>query len=266
VFSNPTSAQRKLHRGVQHVKTLLEETAAFEASDAYEFRQEVSVRSQRHVEYRLIAVERRPGSEAWPLIAGEAIQNLRAALDHTVYAASTASPKQREKTQFPITPSPEKFQGSLKRGRLTGVPDSVQAVVERAQPYNRTPDLPERDLLEVLRQLSNIDKHRTLATVATAIHHEFVGLAEGVDVKWDMPATGRRLGAGETHISTFTATSETDLEVEDAVPGFTYGVRILEIQPEGLAISFLKGIVHRVFEVVTECETGNRPRSGYPLV
>jgi hypothetical protein len=192
-------------------------------------------------------------------LAGEAVQNLRSALDHAVYAIAK---RPTTRTQFPIFIDPCEFQV---RGKpmVKGVPEPICAAIERAQPYNRLPERPEFDRLWQLRFLSNLDKHRTLAVVATAIDLELVGLRDGVHLNWNQFATERTLGHGETHISSFTATSEAEIEEVDVSPDFSFEVRV-----QGQPVSHLVAIAMRVFEVVTEIESGGEPISpfaAYPI-
>ena len=252
-----TSAQRKFFRGVQHVKQLLEEADAFESRDAYMFRTEVESRSTHEIRYRSIAVEREAPPEEWPLLAGEAIQNLRAALDYVVYEKSG----KRSRSQFPIFTNHREFQVQGLR-MLKGVPGSVKATIENAQPYRNYPPDPDEAMLAQLRKLSNHDKHRELTTIASAVVREGVGTRDGVTITWEKIATGQALGSGEAHVSTITAASETELAKTDVQPMFSYEVRI-----EGRPLSILKGIVHDAYRVLYECETGEplSPFAPYPL-
>jgi integrase len=253
----PTSAQRKFLRGVEQVGQLLADVDAFENRNAYVFRTEVESRSMREITFRALAVEREVPPEDWPLRAGEAIQNLRAALDHMVYAASG----ERDRTQFPIYTDADRFHENAPR-MLQGVPESVVTTIEKAQPYQNHPSAPERAMLEQLRMLSNRDKHRTLATIASAVVREGVGMSRGVSVTWQQYGTNRPLAGGETHVSTFTASSEGKLAVGDVELFLDYEVRL-----EGEPFSNLKGIVHDVYRVLVECETGEplSPLAPYPL-
>ena len=255
---SPTSAQRKFARGVKQVKRLCREADAFENRNAYVFRAEVESRSAHHIKYRCFAVEREAPSCDWPLLAGEAIQNLRAALDHVVWAA-VRRPSTR--TAFPIFTDPCEFQ-VLGSKMLHGVPVPMRTVIERAQPYRRYPAAPAKAMLEQLRVLSNLDKHRTLATVASSVVREGVGTSEGVSISWQEYGTNQPLGSGETHVSTFTAASESEIKEVDVEPLFSYEVRI-----EGRPLSYLKGIVHDIYPVLFECENGTplSPFAPYPL-
>lgn len=252
----PTSAQRKFARGVEHIKTLGWEADTFNDGSNYEFRVEREPRAPNHVEYRCFAIERQPLPDHWPLLAGEAVQNLRSALDHAVYAVAG-----RSKSQFPIFTNPDDFQARSKDA-LRGVPEAMRATIERAQPYNRAPKNPRRARLAVLNALSNLDKHRVLAVVASATRLEYVGTREDIEITWQMIATERQLGHGETHISTFVATAETEIEEVDVHPGFDYEIRI-----EGRPLNLLIGVARRVYEVLAQVETGEplSPLAPYPI-
>jgi hypothetical protein len=78
----PSSAQRKFFRGVAQVRELLAAADAFQSRDAYVFRTEVEAQSTHEIRYRSLALEQEAPPDDWPLLAGEAIQNLRASLDH----------------------------------------------------------------------------------------------------------------------------------------------------------------------------------------
>jgi hypothetical protein len=254
-----SSAQLKLARGVKHVYTLREEARTFENSDAYVPNVERNVRSAKEIEYKVTAIENLRPKEDWPLLAGEAIQNLRSALDHAVYALAK---KNRSKSQFPIFTDPCEFQV---KGRplIAGVPSPVRALMERRQPYNRFPQNPARDSLAILNRLSNHDKHRTLTTLATAVRFQYIGLGEGVRVEALAPfSEGQPLHYG-AHIAHFIARSTTEIREKDVAPRFSYEVRI-----EGLPLgSTLTAIAQRVFEAVEECETGAPvpPGAQYPI-
>ncbi len=251
-----SSALRKFLRGVEQVKTLRAEADAFENDGAYVFSTEVETRTPKHLIYRCYAVERKPVPDHWPLLAGEAIHNIRASLDHVVYAATGD-----DDSAFPICTDAAKFKRRSK-GCLKGIPATMRTTIENAQPYITTPSAPTQDLLELLRTLSNIDKHRTLATLASSVLHEWIGLSDDIEITWNEAATNKVLTNEKTHISTFTATSEREIREVDVQPHFAYEVRI-----EGRPLGMLTSIARKVFRVLAECETGKplSPFAPYPI-
>ncbi len=145
---------------------------------------------------------------------------------------------------------------------LKGVPKSMRASIEGAQPYIRTPSAPAQDGLAILSSLSNRDKHRVLATVASAVINEGVGVPNGVDLRWEKLGTDERLGAGKTHVSTFVIRTEGEAEEMNVQPMFAYQVRV-----EGRPISILVWIAKQVFRTLAECDTGEplSPLAPYPI-
>ena len=72
-----------------------------------------------------------------------------------------------------------------------------------------------------------------------------------MNINWQQYGTAQSLHSGETHVSTFTASSDTELRDGDVQPMFSYEVHI-----EGRRADTLKGIVHDIYPVLAECETG----------
>ena len=246
-----TSAERKLARGIEQAQTLGAEAGAFENRRAYVFEPKPESRSSEEVEYRCFATEREAPPDHWPLLAGEAVHNLRAALDHFVYAA--AKGRERGKTQFPIYTDPCEFQ-VLSPRFVRGVPEAVRARIEGAQPYRRSPSDPTEDALALLRTLSNRDKHRILNSFAAAVTNEGVGLPHGATVEWKEIATDKRLKAGKAQVSRFVIRHEDGIENVNVNPLFGYEVRI-----EGRPVQTLIWIAGQVNRVLTECGLGQQP-------
>ena len=241
-----TSAQRKLKRGVEQVGALCWEAAAFEDAKAYLFESERDLRSPQEVVYRCFATQQEPMPLHWPLLAGEAVQNLRAALDHLVYEKSG----ENERTQFPIFLKPDDF-AARAPGMMKGVPEPLRTIIGSYQPYRHIPGVPSQDPLAELRTLSNRDKHKMLATVVSAVTREGVGKPDGVELTWEDFATNKQLEAGRTQISTFVVRAESEVEDAQVEPIFSYEVRI-----EGHQVD-LKWIGNHVYRVVAEVDTGS---------
>lgn len=261
VAASSSSAQRKLLRGIEHLATLRVETEGFLDDGAYVYRVEAT-ESEGEVLYRCTAVERVAPPAHWALLAGEMVQNLRAALDHALWAVWKAAGGEGggRHVQFPICTSAARFRDQ--RLCLNGIPEQVKSRVEKAQPYLRQPEAPSRQALELLRQRANIDKHRTLATVAVAVRNQFVGVGPEIEVIWLKYQHEHVLGAGETEVSRLAATSNRVFLPEEVQPAFSSQVRI-----EGLSIETYVNIAQRVFEAVTEIETGEpiSPGANYPI-
>lgn len=242
-----TSAQRKLRRGIEHVDALQLEVADYENREPWEGGVEVERRTPQEFVYRCYGIEHEPVPDHWALLAGEAVQALRAALDHAIYAASgeTAGAK------FPIFTHPNEYESKVD-SYLAGVPEPTSATVRAFQPFEAMPKMPHADRLARLRTLSNTDKHKTLATVLSLVDFETIEVGPGVDTEWLEVANGKALGPEKAHLSTFIASSASVFLTPDSVTP-SFDIRVLV---EGLAPKALRGIAQHVSRVVHALETG----------
>jgi hypothetical protein len=103
----------------------------------------------------------------WPaefaLAVGDAAHNLRAVLDHIVFALAEKplTSEEERKLQFPLMSDPEDFASNGVK-QLKGVPQRAVDLIETYQPY-RAGQRPENILLAQLQTVDNWDKHRALA-------------------------------------------------------------------------------------------------------
>ena len=138
---------------------------------------------------------------------------------------------------------------SNERNACAYVEEDVLAAIKRAQHYVRVkkPDDRRWEPPYRLAQLSNEDKHQTLATVACVVDEVFVVSAREADVSFTQLATDHPLGSGETHVATIEI--DEDAVVKSALPTFVYKVMIA-----GREANDLERLAHDVFRVVWECE------------
>jgi len=77
--------------------------------------------------------------ESLAVTVGDAVHNLRSALDHLIFQLAclntNGSPKDERNIQFPIADSPDVYAGQAKR-HLQEVDKARQATIERYQPYH----------------------------------------------------------------------------------------------------------------------------------
>lgn len=236
-----SSAQRKFEWGVEHVKALCDEASAFESAKAYELRVEPKARSAKAVEYECFAVERQWPPDCWPLMAGDALQDIRSSLEYLVYTAAGG----RSGTQFPIFLDPREFQV---KGlpMIRGVPAAIWTVIEQAQPFNTIHGIPAMDPLAELMRLSNLDKHRDLSTVASYVDIPWVLSSHRIEYM-DV-ADGRPLHH-DAKVVSFIAHGPKASEM-DVYPDLTYQIRI-----EGVPLrETFSRIVARVGMIIDACE------------
>ena len=126
------------------------------------------------------------------VIAGDAINNLRSALNYVVWRLALARGETNSRLQFPIvhdfgtkrydTPARDRFAEVAKRYRLDLIGDDNLAFIERMQPYQGRHWEP----LAFLADLNDMDKHRVLAThqhVAVPNLPKFYGLGVGTKIR-----------------------------------------------------------------------------------
>jgi hypothetical protein len=114
----------------------------------------------RELRYYLARVESPP--EVLSLIIGDALFNLRSALDHLaqqfyLLGSGTTTPSAR--TQFPICESAKEY-ADQSPNRLKGMRQDAVDFIDATKPYKGG-----NDELWRLNKLNNIDKHRLLITV-----------------------------------------------------------------------------------------------------
>lgn len=107
----------------------------------------------------------------WGLYVGDAIQNIRSALDHLAFAlADKDNPGRGEDkvTQFVIVGDPSEFKKV--RWHLQHISTTHQDLIEKEQPYHPDADPATVAIhpLTELERLSNVDKHRIIHVVQFA--------------------------------------------------------------------------------------------------
>jgi hypothetical protein len=167
----PTAGERnyssKLKRAQHHVNNLRETFLA--DHNAGRFRPDVQPNA--NAPSRGLEIRFRVPDElliVYSLIAGDAVQTLRATLDHLAYAL--AGKKAGGHTQFPIFSDVAEF---AQQGvpRLAGMSDPAKTAIEGLQPYHAGQQFKSNPLWKINR-MSNIDKHRLLNVVGLRLSGE----------------------------------------------------------------------------------------------
>jgi len=105
--------------------------------------------------------------------SGDIVHNLRSALDHLAYqlvlvGTNDAGPTHPRRIQFPIAEDFVTYE-ARKAGQVEGMRDDAKLAIDAAKPYKGG----NEDLWRI-HELNNIDKHRSLFTVA----HDHLFLAD----------------------------------------------------------------------------------------
>jgi len=114
--------------------------------------------------------------DAWGLITGECVHNLRSSLDNLAFALARLRqdpPTNPAAIHFPICQDRSTFEKSDRvRRSLDQIPAETASRVERLQPFQRNRSdeegTPETDALAQLQWLNNNDKHRVPSVVLIA--------------------------------------------------------------------------------------------------
>jgi hypothetical protein len=109
----------------------------------------------------------KPLPDNWGVKLGDAVHNMRSALDHLVaQLVLLANATVHERHQFPIFDDPNDWQRrvvqppqSRRRGLLDFIDPQHIAVIESLQPYQPSTGLPT---LAMIRDFSNADKHKLI--------------------------------------------------------------------------------------------------------
>lgn len=184
----------KLARADVHLQTLDREISGFLAENPYEFVGDFD--SEREEFVAKARFKTYPLWNDWATIIGDCVHNLRSALDHLAWQLvllNNGTPGRE--TSFPILEDRLSQKGHMRRCRIETdsgrVRPSVEACVERAQPYHRTDD-PTLHPLAILGGLSNEDKHRTLTVTSAALEDFGIGISVMRDVDMGISVHGFR--------------------------------------------------------------------------
>jgi hypothetical protein len=152
----------KIQRAQEHAARLHEHLRAFLAATPYKVAARRDNLSRKPI-YFVAAVE--PVPDVIPLVAGDALQNLMAALDHLAYQLvckdTNDQPPNPNWIYFPIADDQAKYD-ARKTGKMAGARSTTIAAIDALKPY-RGGD----DVLWSLYRLNNIEKHRLLLTVGS---------------------------------------------------------------------------------------------------
>ncbi len=159
MVANPV--QSKIERAKKHIHDLEIEVHSFINSNPYQIGAKHEPEEGELVYYVSSA---RDVPMAIACIAGDAVQNLRSALDYMVYELirHDVGREPSDHVCFPIFSDAEHY----KRGRVGKVKGMRRETIERIDAFE--PYKGGNDLFWCLRELSNIDKHRSLLTIGAA--------------------------------------------------------------------------------------------------
>lgn len=151
----------KLLRAKTHLDDLQARIDPYLAN-AYDLRPEID-REDGLFLSRLVVAE--PIPVEWSLIVGDAVHNMRSALDQAVCRlAECTGAEVTNDHKFPIRDTEPLTERARRRwdAQLEGVPDLAVEIIRRSQPFAGPQESPDQHALAALRELSNEDKHRVI--------------------------------------------------------------------------------------------------------
>jgi hypothetical protein len=166
------SYRAKLARADEHLSTLYRETDGW--GDGEPFRIVRGSNADGSVHEFGLRFETQPDVWRWGLLIGDALHNMRCALDHIVYALAVQQtgqdpPPNASRLNFPIRSRPEFW--DRKTDKIVAcLNEPTRAAIKRLQPYNRIKPGEWFAPLWWLAQLNDIDKHRLPHLTVVAAH------------------------------------------------------------------------------------------------
>jgi hypothetical protein len=241
-----SSVYLKLDRAKEHIETFRDDLKTFLKLDPppFGFRTEKNFGVDKAVEYVLYAIVRQPPPREFALAIGDAIQNMRIALEYFAYEVSSPNARAEGKTAFPILlRKPKRF----KPPGIATVKGYERAFIKRLQPYMAS-KIPSDNPLAILRKLSNLDKHQLLIPVIAALSDEDVWVGTtNADLHFRYISRGPV--EHDTKIVAFTATPQDPSRNMDVHPNS--GLRV-QLQNTGIigfeisALDLLEMIEHHI--------------------
>ena len=158
------SAFRKIKRALKHIDDLEADVDTFWTSGPCQIDRIPPADSAEFV-YRVTSIDKLP--EVIPLIVGDAVHNIRSALDHFAFEAVPVSHRS-ENTTFPVwrkSATPSRAQWEKKaRDCLKGASPRLLDAVFKLQPWEAGDDF----YVWAVHELGRVDKHRLLISLAAA--------------------------------------------------------------------------------------------------
>jgi hypothetical protein len=223
VLTGLDSAREKLIRAAIHIKAVEGAIAEYSATEPHETIGDANSET-------IARITKQPPISI-SILAGDALYQIRSALDHLAFelvqrnpAVSTIDSDWREHCEFPLRSrisknhAPPLPQSQFSRC-LPGIPATMFAFIEGLQPYNHNATAFH---LRVLAELSNIDKHRYLNLVRARLSHKQTFRTASSSLYSSVQAVDD--GAPIPPLPTFDTEGTTPVDVERSLCAFvTFG-------------------------------------------
>jgi len=159
------SARIKIQRAKDHIANLRREKDAWIGRKPYRLTSNVNTKGGK-IMLNINVIE--PIPDQFSAIMGDAIHNLRSALDHLVWALVIANGETpTEVNQFPINYNLASLEKAIPKC-LKGVDPKAISAIKKLQPHKGGYGNPGNEILWSLYDLDRIDKHRMILLVGAA--------------------------------------------------------------------------------------------------
>lgn len=162
-----TNIELKVERAKEHIRNLQVEVAAFLRTSPYVIGTRKNPQTGQLIYYLTTVKEVTPRIA---VICGDALQNLRSALDHLAWRLVEANGRTpTAHTAFPIYDDSAKYEAGSP-GQVKGMSNAAIEAIDFLKPYKGG-----NDTLWRLHKLNNIDKHRFVIAVGSAFRSVDLG-------------------------------------------------------------------------------------------
>ena len=178
----------KIERAKEHVHELNGQVAEYLAGNPFQLR----VRERSNPHDRLVYIEaKKPVPEHFALILGDAVHNLRSAIDHISYGIVHDKAPQPGRVGFPFVDKAQRLAGAINTRQMNVAPKHVIDEIHALKPYPGG-----NDLLHAVKSIDERDKHHCIILVGLGIELTIYQFREltGADIQGSSDARIAAIG------------------------------------------------------------------------
>jgi len=173
-------ARLKLRRGKEHLHILEMEARKFWDADPYSLVHERD--GQEFPNLLRFKLTKPIPQHSWGLILGDAVHNIRSALDYIVWRLAGSDLTDRT-SQFPICVTEHEWNSGYWKFLKRPIHADAIAYIKTLQPYTR-PD-PKRAKLRILQELDARDKHKLITMTQSITRASYIGGSGQILIPYD---------------------------------------------------------------------------------
>ncbi len=164
---------KKIKRAQQHINDLNREVTEFLSRKPFQLR----VSEKRDPHRRIIYIKaKEPIPEIITMILGDAVHNLRSAIDQLAWGIVGSKAKKPRQVGFPFVETAEALSSAIATRQMNVAPEKVIEEIHLLQPYPSG-----NKYLHAVKSLDETDKHRNILIVATGLEISAQRLQEMIE-------------------------------------------------------------------------------------